>query len=31
VVDTGASVNVMLYVVSRHLGRSTQDLIKTNM
>jgi hypothetical protein len=30
-VDTGAAVNIMLYSVLRRLGRSTGDLIKTNV
>jgi hypothetical protein len=30
-VDTGAAVNIMPYSVLRHLGRSTGDLIKTNV
>jgi len=30
-VDTGAAVNVMPYSVLRRLGRSTEDLIKTNV
>jgi hypothetical protein len=30
-VDTGVAVNIMLYSVFRHLGRSTGDLIKTNV
>jgi hypothetical protein len=30
-VDTGAAVNIMLYSVLRRLGRSTGDLIKTNI
>jgi rubredoxin len=30
-VDTGAAVNIMSYSVLRHLGRSTGDLIKTNV
>jgi hypothetical protein len=30
-VDTGVAVNIMLYSVLRHLGRSTGDLIKTNV
>jgi hypothetical protein len=29
-VDTGAAVNIMLYSVLRRLGRSAEDLIKTN-
>ena len=30
-VDTGAAVNIMPYSMLRHLGRSTADLIKTNV
>jgi hypothetical protein len=30
-VDTGATVNIMPYSVLRRLGRSTEDLIKTNV
>jgi hypothetical protein len=30
-VDTGAAVNIMPYSVLRRLGRSTGDLIKTNV
>jgi hypothetical protein len=30
-VDTGAAVNIMPYSVLRQLGRSTEDLIKTNV
>jgi hypothetical protein len=30
-VDTGAAVNIMSYSVLRQLGRSTEDLIKTNV
>ena len=30
-VDTGAAVNLMPYSVLRRLGRSTADLIKTNV
>jgi hypothetical protein len=30
-VDTGATVNIMPYSVLRQLGRSTEDLIKTNV
>jgi hypothetical protein len=30
-VDTGAAVNIMPYSVLRRLGRSTEDLIKTNV
>jgi hypothetical protein len=30
-VDTGATVNIMLYSVLRRLGRSAEDLIKTNV
>jgi predicted aspartyl protease len=30
-VDTGATVNLMPYSVLRQLGRSTKDLIKTNV
>jgi hypothetical protein len=30
-VDTGVAVNIMLYSVLRHLGRSHGDLIKTNV
>jgi hypothetical protein len=30
-VDTGAAVNIMPYLVLRQLGRSTEDLIKTNV
>jgi hypothetical protein len=30
-VDTGAAVNIMPYSVLCHLGRSTEDLIKTNV
>jgi hypothetical protein len=30
-VDTGAAVNIMPYSVLRRLGRSTEDLIKTNI
>jgi hypothetical protein len=30
-VDTEAAVNIMPYSVLRHLGRSTGDLIKTNI
>jgi hypothetical protein len=30
-VDTGAAVNIMLYSVLRQLGRSTGDLIQTNV
>jgi hypothetical protein len=30
-VDTGAAVNIMSYSVLRRLGRSTEDLIKTNI
>ena len=30
-VDTGAAVNLMPYLVLRRLGRSTADLIKTNV
>jgi hypothetical protein len=30
-VDTGAAVNIMSYSVLRRLGRSTRDLIKTNV
>jgi hypothetical protein len=30
-VDTGAIVNIMPYSVLRRLGRSTEDLIKTNV
>ncbi|PUZ44267.1 hypothetical protein GQ55_8G076300 [Panicum hallii var. hallii] len=30
-VDTGATVNMMPYSVLRHLGRSTEDLIQTNV
>jgi hypothetical protein len=30
-VDTGAAVNIMPYSVLRRLGRSTRDLIKTNV
>jgi hypothetical protein len=31
VVDTGAGVNIMPYLVLHRLGRSTEDLIKTNV
>jgi hypothetical protein len=30
-VDTGAAINIMPYSVLRRLGRSTGDLIKTNV
>jgi hypothetical protein len=30
-VDTNATVNIMPYSVLRRLGRSTEDLIKTNV
>jgi hypothetical protein len=30
-VDTGATVNIMTYSVLRRLGRSAEDLIKTNV
>jgi hypothetical protein len=30
-VDTGAAVNIMPYSVLRRLGRSAEDLIKTNI
>jgi hypothetical protein len=30
-VDTGVTVNIMPYSVLRRLGRSTRDLIKTNI
>ena len=30
-VDTGAAVNIMPYSTLRRLGRSTEDLIKTNV
>jgi hypothetical protein len=30
-VDTGATVNIMSYSVLRRLGRSTRDLVKTNV
>jgi hypothetical protein len=30
-VDTGAAINIMSYSVLRWLGRSTEDLIKTNV
>jgi hypothetical protein len=30
-VDTGAVVNIMSYLVLHRLGRSTEDLIKTNV
>jgi predicted aspartyl protease len=30
-VDTGAAVNIMPYSVLRWLGRSVEDLIKTNV
>jgi predicted aspartyl protease len=30
-VDTGEAVNIMPYSVLRRLGRSTEDLIKTNI
>jgi hypothetical protein len=30
-VDTGAAVNIMPYLVLRQLGRSAEDLIKTNV
>jgi hypothetical protein len=30
-VDTDATVNIMSYSVLRRLGRSTEDLIKTNV
>jgi hypothetical protein len=30
-VDTGAAINIMPYSVLRRLGRSTEDLIKTNV
>jgi hypothetical protein len=30
-VDTGATLNIMPYSVLRRLGRSTEDLIKTNV
>jgi hypothetical protein len=30
-VDTGAAVNIMPYAMLRRLGRSTEDLIKTNV
>jgi hypothetical protein len=30
-VDTDAAVNIMPYLVLRRLGRSTEDLIKTNV
>jgi hypothetical protein len=30
-VDTGAAVNIMPYLVLRRFGRSTGDLIKTNV
>ena len=30
-VDSGAAVNIMLYSMLRHLGKSKEDLIKTNM
>jgi hypothetical protein len=30
-VDTGAAVNIMPYSVLRQLGRSAEDLIKTNL
>jgi predicted aspartyl protease len=30
-VDTGAAINIMPYSVLRRLGRSSEDLIKTNV
>lgn len=30
-VDNRVAVNIMPYSMLRHLGRSTEDLIKTNM
>jgi predicted aspartyl protease len=30
-VDTGAAVNIMPYLVLRQLGHSAEDLIKTNV